>query len=138
MSNQPEEVLSFDPVEVGTFDEVEEKANRVLNPGEYTVRIVQARHKQGAKAQYLGWQLEVVDALDPDDNGFMVFHNTPIEGRGIGMFTNFCAACGQKWQGGTITPAFVESLYGLELRVETGLREYDGKPQVDVKKIMPR
>ena len=129
------DALTFDPVDVGDFDEVEEKLNRVLVPGEYDVRIVSAQHAQGAKAQYLGWCLEVIDSIDPEDNGFTLFYNTPIEGRGLGILISFCNALGMKFPS-PITSDWVESLYGLELNVEVGVGEYMGNTRNEVKKAI--
>ena len=129
------DALTFDPVDVGDFDEVEEKLNRVLVPGEFHVRIVSAQHAQGAKAQYLGWRGEVIDAIDPEDNGFTLFYNTPIEGRGLGILISFCNALGMKFPS-PITSDWVESLYGLELNVEVGVGEYMGNTRNEVKKAI--
>jgi hypothetical protein len=129
------EGLIFDPVEVGDFDEVEAAMNRVLAPAEYQVRIVKAVHGRGEKAQYLRWTLEVVDAIDPEDNGFMLWHSTPIEGRGLGILTAFCHAVGQKWQT-PLSPEWVESLYGLELNVEVTIGEWQGKARNEIKKVI--
>lgn len=135
MADTQSEGLIFDPVEVGDFDEVDEQLNRVLVPAEYTVRIVNAVHGRGEKAQYLRWQLEVIDAIDPEDNGFPLWHSTPIEGRGLGILTAFCHAVGQKWQT-PISPEWVESLYGLELTVEVTIGEWQDKPRNEIKRAI--
>jgi hypothetical protein len=135
MADATEAGLSFDPVDVGDFDEVEEKINRVLVPGEFHVRIVSADHRQGAKAQYLGWRLEVIDSADPEDNGYTLFYNTPIEGRGIGILVSFCNALGTKFPT-PLTAEWVESLYGLELDVEVTVGEYNGNTRNEVKKAI--
>ena len=135
MADATEAGLSFDPVDVGDFDEVEEKINRVLVPGEFHVRIVSADHRQGAKAQYLGWRLEVIDSAAPEDNGYPRFYNTPIEGRGIGILVSFCNALGTKVPT-PLTAEWVESLYGLELDVEVTVGEYNGNTRNEVKKAI--
>lgn len=130
--------VMFDPIEVGDFDEAVEKANKVLPPSNYRCRVVSAQHKRGPKAQYLGWRLEVIEAAEVDDNGYTLFYNTPIEGRGLGMFTDFCMALGVRWEGGVITPDFVNNLYGLELTVETSIttNPNTNKDQTNVKKVI--
>ena len=107
-------------------------------PDVYRARIDSVQHKQGPKAQYLGWRLKTIDCVDPDDNDYTLFFNTPIEGRGLGMFTDFCTACGVRWEGGVITPDFVNSLKGLELNVETSItvNPNTGKDQTNVKKCV--
>ena len=137
MAEAQEEALSFNPVEVGDFEEALETANKILVPGVYRTRIVKATHGQGPKSQYLMWQLETLDCQDPEDNGQMLFYITPIEGRGFNIFTDFCQALGVKWEGRQITPEFAESVYGLEVNVETGIEEYEKKPRARVKKIIP-
>ena len=132
-----ESALTFDPVEVGDFDEAEEKANRVLVPAQYNTKIVKATHGQGDKAQYLRWQLETLDCEDPEDNGFMLWHSTPIEGRGIGILIDFCNALGVKWPEGQVTPEWVEEQYGSELTVETGIGNFEGRDRSEVKKCVP-
>ena len=138
MAQDQEGGLMFNPIEVGTYEEVDEKVNKVLTPGIYSVRIVSATHGQGEKAQYLRWKLEVVDAVDPEDNGFSLWHSTPIEGRGLGILNAFCNAIGRRWQGRQITPEWVESLFGLELNVEISIREYEGRAQNEIKKAIAK
>lgn len=133
----PEEIM-FDPVEIGDWDEAVEKANKVLIPGEYRVRIQSAKHDTGPKARYLGWRLETIDCPDPEDNGIILFYNTPIEGRGFSMFTDFCQALGVRCEGGAVTPDFVKSLYGSELTVETSITQNPNtkKDQSNVKSVV--
>ena len=129
-------------MQVGDFDETEEKLNKLLPPDVYRVRTHSARHGQGPKAQYLNWRMDTIDCPDPDDNGTPLYHITPIEGKGLRIFIDFCRACGVKWEGGVITPDFVEGLYGLELSIETGIEDYQGPndaepvPRVRVKKVV--
>ena len=131
-----EEGIMFNPVEVGDFDDAVEKANKQLIPAVYRVRIEKAKHGQGDKAQYINWQLNTLDCPDPEDNDFTLFHITPIEGRGFRIFTDFCQALGVRWEGGSVTPDFIQSCYGLELNVETSIEEYEDKPQTRVKKVV--
>lgn len=124
---------TFMPVDVGTFDEAEEKANYILPPGQYKVRINNWGHGQGAKAQYVYWDLHTIDCPDVADNDQFLRLYTPIEGPGFNIYTNFCRAVGVKWEGTQITPEFCNSLVGSELEVETSIENYMGDDRPKVK-----
>jgi hypothetical protein len=127
---------AFMPVDVADYDAAVEKADYVLVPGEYKVTIEDWNHGQGAKAQYIAFKLKTLDAPNPDDNGITLTLFAPIEGAGFSIFTRFCQAVGQKWEGRQVTPEFCDSVIGSELMVETSLETYQGEERAKVKKCI--
>lgn len=126
-------------IEMGEYDDMEEEANKKLDPGPYRVRISQspeAKFGQDSGKQYLSWRLVTVDCADPDDNGFMLFYNTPLEGKGRVIFFRFIESLGQRWEGGRIDTAFLEGLVGLEFNVEVGIRTWNDVESNEVKRVL--
>lgn len=133
-----QEPMAAIDIEIGAYDEVEQEANRKLAPNTYMVNVKAMPEVRYAKASgnaYLAWQLETIDCEDPADNGFVIFHNTPVQGKGRTIFFRFAEAFGMKWEGGTLTSEFLESFVGEEVFVTTSIRTWEGKDQVDVKSV---
>jgi|10_taG_2_1085330.scaffolds.fasta_scaffold10426_7 hypothetical protein len=127
-------------IEMGEYDDVEEEANKKLDPGPYRVRIVQepeARFGQDSGKQYLAWRLQTVDCADPDDNNFTLFYNTPLEGKGRVIFFKFIESLGQRWEGSRISTEFLQGLVGLEFNVEVGIRTWNDQESNEVKRVLP-
>lgn len=133
------EGAAFTPVEVGDFDEAVEEDNKVLAPGMYQATIMGWKHSYGKtekKTQYIGWRLETVNCPDPEDNGYTLWYNTPIEGRGKSMLIRFCQALGQRWEGDAFTPDFCDSLIALEVTVETAITTYNNKQRCEIRRAI--
>lgn len=124
---------TFMPVDVPTYDEAEAKADYILPPGQYKVRLDDWGHGQGAKAQYVYWDMRTIDCPATEDNEQFLRLYTPIEGPGFNIFTNFCRSVGVKWEGGQITPEFCNNLMGSELEVETSIENFQGDDRAKVK-----
>jgi hypothetical protein len=131
-----EESKSFMPVDVDEYDAAVDKADYVLVPGEYKVTIEDWEHKQGPKCQYILFKFKTLDCPNPDDNGIPLSLIAPIEGAGFNIFTRFCQAVGQKWEGRQVTPEFCDSVVGLELNVETSIETYMEVDRAKVKRCI--
>lgn len=98
------------------FDDLVEQ----VGPGEYKVRIKSSKVGQWpgrdgrSPTTYIAWTMETFGEDLAENNGRYVFHNTPIEGKGIFRLKNFFkAALGEE-----LTGEFDRtSLYGRELQI---------------------
>lgn len=114
-------------IEVGKSFEDAERESRIkpLPNGEYRVQVVSAEVKTSGKGEpMIDWRLDL--AGNPEFNGRVLFHTTPLAGRGIGLMSAFAKATGKPWAGtGIDTDAYI----GSELRVETKIQvqKEDGK-----------
>ena len=125
-------------IEIGSYDEVEAEANKILAPGIYRFAIQKlpvVKHSKEKGNPFLAWELKTIDCADPADNNFTIFYNTPLEGKGRGIFLRFCNACGKVWEGNRLTGAFIETFLGVELMGEVSIREYQGKEQNELKSV---
>lgn len=135
-----EEGLGALDIEVGDYDEVEAEVNKLLDPGDYQVRVAdvpESRFGQASGKQYLAWRVVTVGAEDPENNNYSLFFNTPLEGKGRGIFFSFITALGMRWEGSRITSEFIEGLVGLECIAEVGIRTYEGRESNEVKRTKP-
>jgi hypothetical protein len=93
-------------------------------PGIYLCKVIDAEVKRGRESgnEYINWKLET----RPEKK--IVFHSTPIEGRGAGMFKHFIRCCGDKeYRDGEYD---IDSLIGLTVSMELDVEEKtkpDGK-----------
>jgi hypothetical protein len=74
------------------------EAFKPIHPGTYPCRIQAAELKtsETTGTKYISWEL----ALDPSGK-LKIFHNTPIHGRGAGMFKDLIHAAGdEKYESG--------------------------------------
>lgn len=98
------------------FSEVQDQ----LTPGEYKVRIVEAKldswPAKGDRAEtpYIKWTLETFDEADPKNNGRRVFNNTPISGKGAFRLQQFYKAAMKQELGGDFD---TEMLLGQSLGI---------------------
>ena len=61
-------------------------SSKPVDEGVYGCEIEGAEDKEGAKANYLKWTLVITD---DEEKGRKLFHNTPYDGAGAGMFADF-------------------------------------------------
>ncbi len=105
-----------------------------VTPGWYPVRIVGSdlRTSQNKGTQYIAWTMEIVDPTS-EFNGWNLFNNTPIEGRGAAMLKQFLRAADfePEEDGGFST----EDVIGHELEVRVEHREYEGRVQDNVTSV---
>jgi hypothetical protein len=111
------------------LDDVNE--NNLLDPDWYRVVVTNFEEKQGEKARYISWELEVRDEKVPDSHP-KLWHNTPIEGKGLGILKRFVMACGVEWDADGFD---TESVLGSELEVQVDHRTYNDKTYNNVKEL---
>ncbi len=61
-------------------------SSKPVAEGVYGCEVEGAEDKEGAKANYLKWTLVITD---DEEKGRKLFHNTPYDGAGAGMFAEF-------------------------------------------------
>jgi hypothetical protein len=107
-------------IEVGSYDELEEEMNRKLAPGWYTVKVDAMPEVKYSKNNepYLAWRLSTVGNSDDADNGFVIYNNTMLAGKGKPMFVRFVEAFDQRWEGTSVTSEFLEGFIDAEARAE--------------------
>lgn len=103
------------------LDEVEVVDNREpLPPGEYAMQVVQYELKEGKKAPYIEWQLEVIE--NPEYQGRIIYHNTSLSEKAISMPSGIKAmleATGTPWTANDFDP---EPALGQTVLTETSQR----------------
>jgi hypothetical protein len=85
-----------------------------LGPGKHRVRIVDLQLRTGKQhgTRFINWKLETIG-----DQKVTIYHSTPIEGRGAGMFKQFIqAALNPLYEGGEID---LDKAIGRALVVDT-------------------
>lgn len=106
-----------------------------LSAGSYVCSIEGAELKTSPRTgtQYINWQL----ATQPDK--YIIYHITPIEGRGAGMFKHFVSAAGGVHEEGASFDT--DSILGCEVRCELEEEQYtwngNEKIRMKVKAITP-
>lgn len=92
-------------------------------PGTYLCKIISGELKVGTQkgTQYINWKLETTD-------GRTVYHSTPIEGRGAGIFKHFVHSAGDKAyeKGEYDTDELIGQMVSMKLDIEQKLTR-DGR-----------
>jgi hypothetical protein len=105
---------------------------RPIEPGAYLCKIISSELKYGKESHkgYINWKLET----QPEKR--TVYHSTPIEGPGAGMFKHFVHCCGDKtYQSGDFdTDTLTGQMVSMELEVEEKINR-SGKPVNYIKVI---
>ncbi len=96
-----------------------------VQPGNYVVQIVdyEERTAKATKTPYVAWTLSI---LEGEMTGQLIFHNTPLSGKGAGILKQFLQAADASYKEGPFDP---EKYLDLTLRVVVKSRSYsDGTP----------
>lgn len=86
-----------------------------LPPGEYKVRVTDSELKTSqAGNEYLNWKLSTFGSDDSRMNDRVIYHSTPISGKGAGILKQFLKAVGVDPTGGNFD---TDMVHGKELAV---------------------
>lgn len=121
---------------VGDYEEVKE-LSAPLSPGTYECEVFDGKEKTSQKGvPMFAWQLKVVNDDNPENNGSILFYNTPLEGKGRVFLQQLYDGCGVKWSGEEVD--LPEDLLGRTCMVAVNNYIYEGQNQAGVKNILPR
>lgn len=90
----------------------------------------------------INWQLQIVENENPDFNGRIIFYNTSLpwtnpntgefDSGGMSFLTKLAQSVGVTWEGTQFDP---DALVGQSGLMRTGIKEYNGQQQNEVKKL---
>jgi hypothetical protein len=127
-------------IDLGTnFDDaVKDSEFPVLDPGVYDFRISDYELKPNSNGdEMLVIKHEVINCDNPDWNGVKLLNNITLpvgnEKKGLPFLTQLVKGVGQTWEGSSFNP---ENLLGAEGQMLLENKEYQGKPQTRIKRVI--
>lgn len=121
-----------------TLDLRDARSLKPIPGGTYTLAVESiSEPQQGAKAVYVTWVFRVID--DEDYEGRLLYHNTPINGAGAGIFADlYGKLTKQEIDVDELEELEIdlEDLIGEEILAAVVEDEYEGRPKNEIKRFM--
>lgn len=114
------------------FSQIEDSVVKVF-PGKYTGKVVDVEKKEGAKAPYFKWTIQL---LDGKSKGLYVFHNTSLSPNALFSLRDLLEAFGVDVPKAAVTIDTAQ-FKGKKLGLVVADREYEGNTYPNVVKVYP-